>query len=236
MAAIAGIVFDKDGTLFDFDATWGGWCRGFIAAEADGDLVLTCQLADALGYDLDRGAFRTHSIVIAATTDNVADAILPLLPAETKAALLARMDARASAADQVEVTPLVPLLTGLRNRGLRLGVATNDTEAPARAHLAKAGVTHLFDFIAGFDSGFGGKPAPGQLLGFAAALGLDPLACVMVGDSLHDLAAARAAGMRAVAVLTGVADRATLAPEAEVVLTSVAELPGWLDRTGLIRA
>jgi phosphoglycolate phosphatase len=228
--AIAGLVFDKDGTLFDFDATWGGWSRGFIASEAQGNPVLTARLAEALGYDLIRGAFLPHSIVIAATTDKVADAILPLLPDETKAALLARMDARAIAAEQVEVTPLVPLLTGLRKYGLRLGVATNDTETPARAHLAKAGVTHLFDFIAGFDSGYGGKPAPGQLLGFAAACRLDPADCAMVGDSLHDLTAARAAGMVAIAVLTGIAGRMELEPMADVVLGSVADLPDWVDQ------
>lgn len=233
---IKGIVFDKDGTMFDFDATWGGWSRGFIAAEAKGDPVLTQLLAKALGYDLARGAFLSHSIVIAATTDNVADAILPLLPGANKAALLARMDARAMACDQVEVTPLAPFLTGLRRQGLRLGVATNDTEGPARAHLEAAGVTDLFDFIAGFDSGFGGKPAPGQLLAFAAACGLDPAECAMVGDSLHDLTAARAAGMVAVAVLTGVAGRADLAPHADVVLASIAELPGWLDAAPQIRA
>ncbi len=236
MAVITAIVFDKDGTLFDFDATWGGWSRGFIAAEAGGDPDLTGRLADALGYDLAKNAFLPQSIVIAATTDKVADAILPLLPGHSKTALLARMDARAIAADQIEVTPLIPLLAGLRARGLRLGVATNDTEAPARAHLDAAGVTGLFDFIAGFDSGYGGKPAPGQLLGFAAAMDVPPAQCAMVGDSLHDLTAARAAGMVAVAVLTGIAGRDDLTPYADVVLESVADLPGWLDSCAQNRA
>jgi phosphoglycolate phosphatase len=27
MRTIRGLVFDKDGTLFDFHATWGGWSR-----------------------------------------------------------------------------------------------------------------------------------------------------------------------------------------------------------------
>ncbi len=52
----------------------------------------------------------------------------------------------------------------------------------------------------------------------------------MVGDSLHDLHAARAAGMVAIGVLTGMADAATLDQSADVVLGSIAELPGWLDR------
>ena len=34
---IRGLVFDKDGTLFDFNATWAAWCDGFILGLAEGD-------------------------------------------------------------------------------------------------------------------------------------------------------------------------------------------------------
>lgn len=230
MRPIDGLVFDKDGTLFHFQATWGAWTEGFIAAESGGDVSLRNALAAALGYDLTRQAFHPGSPVIAATTAEVAAAVLPLLPRDTSESLRARMDARAMAMRNVEATPLLPLFTTLRARGLRLGLATNDTEAPARAHLAAAGIGHLFDFVAGYDSGWGGKPAPGQLLAFAQATGLAPAACAMVGDSLHDLHAARAAGMVAVGVLTGMADESTLDQAADVVLASIAELPAWLDR------
>ena len=229
MRDIKGIIFDKDGTLFDFQATWGAWTRGFITDEAGGDTTLMAQLSDALGFDLAFFAFHPDSPVISATTGEVADMVLPYLPGLSKTELLERMDARAMHLPQVEVTPLWPLFTQLRGRGLKLGIATNDTEAPARAHLATAGVTEMFDFIAGFDSGFGGKPAPGQLFAFADAMGLNPRACAMVGDSLHDLHAARAAGMVAIGVLTGMADEATLDQAADVVLTSIADLPDWLD-------
>ena len=50
----------------------------------------------------------------------------------------------------------------------------------------------------------------------------------MVGDSLHDLVAARAAGMHAVAVLTGHADERRLTGHADVVLPDIGYLPGWL--------
>ena len=120
-------------------------------------------------------------------------------------------------------------LDALRARGLRLGVATNDAEIPARAHLDAAGVTDRFDFIAGSDSGHGGKPAPGQLLAFCATVGLPPSDVIMVGDSLHDLHAGRAAGMRSIAVLTGMATEADLAPHATTVLPDIGALPGWLD-------
>jgi phosphoglycolate phosphatase len=229
MRPIDGLVFDKDGTLFHFQATWGAWTEGFVTDEARGDPGLRDALAAALGYDLAGGTFRPGSPVIAATTADVAAAVLPLLQRDTADTVRARMDARAMTMRNVEATPLLSLFTGLRARGLRLGLATNDTEAPARAHLATAGIGHLFDFVAGYDSGWGGKPGPGQLLAFARATGLDPAACGMVGDSLHDLHAARAAGMRAIGVLTGLADRATLSQVADVVLDSIAELPAWLD-------
>ena len=90
----------------------------------------------------------------------------------------------------------------------------------------------MFGFIAGFDSGWGGKPGPGQLLAFAEHAGLSPVACAMVGDSLHDLAAARAAGMVGVGVLTGLASRETLEPAADVVLGTIAELPDWVASRG----
>lgn len=233
MARIAGIVFDKDGTLFDFQATWGAWCRAVLDAESRGDPGLRAQMAEALGYDPDGDRFRPDSIVIGHTSGEVAAALLPFLPGETHAGLLARLDARAAVAPQRPAAPdLAALLAGLRARGLRLGVATNDTETPARAHLRHAGIEGAFDFIAGYDSGHGGKPGPGQLLAFADAFGLAPAACAMVGDSLHDLRAARAAGMVAVGVLTGFATAADLAPMADAILPSVADLPGWVDAQG----
>ena len=92
----------------------------------------------------------------------------------------------------------------------------------------RAGVVDLFDFIAGYDSGHGAKPAPGQLYAYCKKTGLEPAQCVMVGDSTHDLDAGRAAGMRTIGVLTGPARQAELAPFADVVLPTIAAIPDWL--------
>ncbi len=225
---IKGVIFDKDGTLFDFNATWGAWARNVFEAETAGDPDQLAPLAAALGYDLSAGQFLPESLAIASTVDEIAQAVLPFVTETDPDALITRFNTAAIAAPQVETTPLVAFISTLKSAGLRAGVATNDAEFPARAHLSAAGIEGLFDFIAGFDSGFGGKPAPGQLLGFCDAMGLAPEDCVMVGDSTHDLYAGRAAGMVTVAVLTGVAGREALAPHADVVLNSIAELPGWL--------
>jgi hypothetical protein len=108
-------------------------------------------------------------------------------------------------------------------------VATNATPAELDAHLDAAGI-ELFDFVAGCDSGHGAKPGPGMCLAFAAHLGCAPGAVVMVGDSLHDLKAGRAAGMRTVGVLTGLARRDDLLPFADAVLPDIGASAHWLDR------
>lgn len=225
---IKGIIFDKDGTLFDFNATWGTWARGMLEAETGGDPGLFATLADALGYDIGANRFQPGSIVIAATVGEVADAILQVMPDQDRSALLTRMNATAAEVEQVEAVPLIPYFTDLRAMGLSLGIATNDAEAPALRHLVRAGVVDLFDFIAGYDSGHGAKPAPGQLYAYCKKTGLEPAQCVMVGDSTHDLDAGRAAGMRTIGVLTGPARQAELAPFADVVLPTIAAIPDWL--------
>lgn len=223
-----GVIFDKDGTLFDFRQSWGGWVARLVRALGP-DEGAAQALASRIGYDLSARAFHPHSPVIAGTAEDIADALLPGLPDMTRAALIGRMNALAEGTPMAEAVPLAPALTALRARGLRLGVATNDSESPARAHLLAHGVDGLFDFVAGYDSGWGPKPGPGMLLAFAGRFDLTPARVAMVGDSRHDLMAGRAAGMRTVAVLTGVAGVGELAPLADVVLRDIGELGAWID-------
>lgn len=226
---IAGVIFDKDGTLFDFNATWGRWTVALVEDLVDGDEPRARALAGALGFDMDAARFMPDSPVISCTPDEIAEAALPHLPGHSPASLVARMNVMSATNQQVPALPLAPLFEALRGRGLRLGLATNDAEEAAHAHLAAAGIAPLFDFVAGFDSGHGGKPAPGMLLAFAEQFGLDPAQVVMVGDSRHDLIAGRAAGMRTLAVLTGVARAEDLAPLADAVLPDIGHIPRWLD-------
>ncbi len=227
-AGVAGLLFDKDGTLFDFQATWGVWCAGLVQEIAAGDPGLAAALASALGFDLDEGRFEPESPVIAGTMEVVIAAVLATAPWLDEATLREHVLVSTAAAPMVETTPLGPLLDRLRAAGLRLGLATNDAEEAARAHLERSGILDRFDFLAGYDSGHGAKPGPGMGEAFCRATGLAPAACVMIGDSAHDLASGRAAGMRTVAVLTGPAVAGDLAPLADVILPDISALPRWL--------
>ncbi len=232
MDEIRGLIFDKDGTLFDFHRTWAAWGAGLILRLAGNDPEVARRLAVDLGFDLDAVAFLPDSPLIAGTLEVLVEAVLRLLPGWDETALRRLVLEETEAIRPVEITPLAPLLARLRAAGLRLGVATNDAESPARAHLARAGVLEAFDFVAGYDSGFGAKPGPGMLDAFCAAMDLAPGACAMLGDSLHDLKAARAAGMAAVAVLSGPSGEDELRGHADVVLADIAALPDWLDLPG----
>lgn len=226
---ISGVIFDKDGTLFDFRKSWGGWAAALLSRVGQGEAHAR-KLGHAIGFDLDRMSFAPDSPVIAGTPEDIAVPLLTHLPGETVTSLAAQMNALSAEADMVPAAPLAEVLGGLRDRGLKIGLATNDAEAPAHAHVTRAGVAPLFDYIAGFDSGHGGKPAPGMLLAFARRFGLEPGDVVMVGDSLHDLEAGRAAGMRRVAVLTGIAGAEVLTPHADVVLPDIGHLGAWIDQ------
>lgn len=225
---IKGILFDKDGTLFDYGATWNGWALQLISDLAAGDVTLGRRLAEAADFDLASGAFRPTSPMIACTNREAAEILLPYLPDTDLATLEELLTLRATEAPLAPPVDLHPLLDDLGGRGLSLGVMTNDSEQAALVHLQEAKILDRFDFVAGFDSGYGAKPAPTPLLAFASRLGLDPAHVAMVGDSTHDLIAGRAAGMVTVAVLTGLADADTLGPHADVVLPHIGHIPGWL--------
>lgn len=225
---IEAILFDKDGTLFAFEASWAGWMDNVLSDISEGRDEVADALAAQLGFDRRARRFAPESPVIAGTLAEIVPLIAPILPAMSPEGIFLRLEAASAAAAMVPVLPLSPFLGQLAAEGYALGIATNASGAEARAHLDAAGITGFFGFVAGCDAGYGAKPGPGMCLAFAEALGLPPASVLMVGDSLHDLHAGRAAGMRTAGVLTGLAARGDLAPFADVVLPDIGALPGWL--------
>lgn len=176
------VLFDKDGTLFDFQNTWGVFLESELELLAAGDKALKSKLANALGYDQQTRLILPGSVVVAGTAEQAASAILPFLPDHSRQSLIEGGNERAARVTPVCVLPLHPFLQELADMGLILGVATNDAEAAARRQLDGLGVTGKFSYLVGYDSGFGAKPDPGMCHGFATQTGIDPREIVMVGD------------------------------------------------------
>ena len=224
LSSIRGLLFDKDGTLFDFEKTWNSWTSKILTEVSKQSNVSISALADAIDFDLKTGKLLPQSIVIAGTHRQVTAALHTKLSNWDFEHLESYLLDYVIETRQYEVVPLQKYFRKLKSEGLLLGVMTNDAEKGAQAHLAAAGILDLLDFVAGSDTGFGCKPAPEPLLAFAKITGLKPDEIAMVGDSLHDLQAAQAAGMMRIAVLTGVAKEDELKKHADLVLPSIANL------------
>ncbi len=240
-----GVLFDKDGTLIDFHNTWvpatvsTAFATAALAmpqaAEAQRK-ELARRLVASIGYNLDTGVLDPESLLARGSLGEIAAlwvdtaGLAGMRDAIERIGGEFRVHAVATAAPLV---PLGPLFERLRGSGLKLGVATMDTTLSAQQTFANLAIQHLLDFVTGFDGGHGEKPGPGMVHGFCKATGLHPSEVVVVGDSMHDLSMAKAAGAGlAVAVLSGVAGHDHLHEHADHVIQGIGELEALLARVG----
>lgn len=231
--AIRGILFDKDGTLLDYMATWMPANRAAALATARGDPDLCEHLLRAGGYDPDTKQMTGNAVLAAGTNAEIAAAWCAQVPDWNLDELVVLIEGifLDHGHSAVPVPELSPILTALKARGLILGIATSDSEAGIEATLGRFDVLGHFDFLAGYDSGHGIKPEPGMVHGFANSCGLHSGEIAVVGDNIHDLAMGRAAGVGlTIGVLTGTGSRSDLSALADHVFDSIADVAGVLDQ------
>ncbi|SMF53885.1 phosphoglycolate phosphatase [Tistlia consotensis] len=231
--AIRGVVFDKDGTLFDYGRTWPPVNRAAAMAAAGGSEAVANRLLALGGHDPETDAVAPGSLMAAGNTREIALAWLPELPhrrVEELVPLLDRVFLEQGIANAAPVTDLPALFDRLAARGLTLAVASNDSEAATAATVGRFGLEARLAFLAGYDSGHGHKPGPGMVQAFCRTTGLEPAAVCVVGDNLHDLEMGRDAGAGLlVGVLTGTGTRAVLDAVAHLVLDSIEQLEAALE-------
>ncbi len=231
MKAIKGILFDKDGTLLDYDESWLPVNRELARIAARDDAALADRLLLACGMDPVTGQIVPDSLLAAGNTRQIADGLVAAGSTVPVEELTVRLDALFShAADfSVPVTDLAAFFARLHARGFKLGVASSDNERSIRQTAKRFGFAEYIDYVAGYDSGHGTKPEPGMVLGFCAATGLDPSEVAVVGDNNHDLHMGRNAKVGlTVAVLTGTGSRESLAAASDHCLNDITELEGLL--------
>lgn len=229
---ILGILFDKDGTLLDYDASWEPVNRQLALLAAKGDVELANTLLLACGMDPETGVVLADSLLAAGNSRQIAQGLVDAGAAYDVHDLTAELDRIfADAADfSVPVTDLADLFTQLKQKGLKLGIASSDNERSIRAIVQRFGLTDHVDFIAGYDSGHGCKPEPGMVHGFCQATGLSAAQVAVVGDNNHDLHMGRNAGAGlAIAVLTGTGSRETLMANSDFCLNNITELDTVLN-------
>ena len=229
---IRGVLFDKDGTLIDVNATWVPVYRQVLMELFGVDLAEAEALMEQAGYDRQAGKFRAGSTLAGGTTRQLVETWWPGLNEPEIAAKSHLLDHGYGQLVREKLTPLMPLkpiLSELRGMGLKLGVATNDSHVSATNHMAQSGVIGLFDDIIAADTVAVAKPSGVMIRRFADFTGLPASAIAMVGDNSHDMEEARKGGAGlAIAVLSGNAAHEDIAHLADHTIASVADLPALL--------
>ncbi len=211
------VVFDWDGTLVDSFAT-------IVAALSQAFTTADVPVP---------GAASVRRVVGLSLAEAVAT-LAPGEPAETLerlaagyrqayTALLAGGEAGERLFHGVE-----EVLTLLDREGWVLGIATGKSQGGLAAALARHGLTGRFATLQTADQG-PGKPHPAMLERAMGEVGATPQATVMVGDTVFDMAMARAAGATAVGVMWGYHPAEELrGAGAAAVLETMDELPAVL--------
>jgi HAD superfamily hydrolase (TIGR01509 family) len=137
--------------------------------------------------------------------------------------------------DQLPLLPGVEVLVdSLTSAGVPLGIASSSSRSWLDRHLGRLGVAARFRAVIGADLvGNVGKPHPDVYVRACADLGADPGHSVALEDSAHGVTAAKAAGMRAVAVPSRITRHNDLA-HADLVVPSL-EAVTVADLASLVR-
>jgi phosphoglycolate phosphatase-like HAD superfamily hydrolase len=206
---VDAVVFDKDGTLIDLDASWVPAALGWLDAVAGNDATLTTELAERLGVDITGNRLVPDGVVAAGTFDDVRATTAGLLvELGWTADRIAVAVGRAGAAVDVAVAGARPVMLGdvvtvfgtLADAGLRIALLTSDDRDPTLAFLRELRADHLVHVVVTATDVDRPKPHPDGLERIVAELEVSATRTLMIGDSVFDRQAARAAGAWFVAV------------------------------------
>lgn len=209
----AAVLFDNDGLTLDSEVCWTRAERKLFARH--GHEFTPADKAELLGSAADHAAS-----ILARRLEQ---------PGQGWALLGELNELMESELDEVDPMPgAVALLDALRAAGIPVGMATNSPRSLVDRALAASGIAARFDHVVAADEVAAPKPAPDLYLASAAALGVDPAACVVLEDSPTGVQAGRAAG----AFVIGIPSLPGIELDAHLVASSLAD-PAVAGRLGL---
>ena len=232
LAGLDLVVFDKDGTLIEFHAMWGGWVADLAdRVEAAAGRPLREELFRAIGFDAATGRADPHGGLAAMPMAVLRRIALDVVIAggldgpAAEAAIAASWRPPDPVSLARPLAALGSLFGALREVGTRVGIATSDDRVPTLRTLEALGVAGLVDAVVCADDGLPAKPDAAALLRICQVTDAAPGRTAMVGDSPADLRMGRAAGARTcIGVLSGTSFAGELEPWADLIVSSVAAL------------
>jgi len=227
------IVFDKDGTLIDFDAFWVN-----ISVHAIGDVLkklgFEAPMDEILqSFGVKNGVTDIDGILCKGTYQQMGNALYETLKkhgcnlsADEVTALM--IQAYNENANMGEVKPTCKdirfVLERLKKSGCRLAVVTTDNSEITRKCLNDLGIIDLFDSIFTDDGKTPVKPDPTCIKEYCRLNFLNPEDVIVVGDTMTDIKFARGIGATSVCVGSNEDNRQKLAPYADYVINDISEI------------
>ena len=130
---------------------------------------------------------------------------------------------------------IVEALQKIQNMNIPMGVCTNKPEAFTLQILQGLGLSGYFSSVVGGDSTSARKPDPEPVLACLRGLATEPASSLMIGDSVHDVHAAHAAGVTIGVVPWGYRSAPVEELGADFVLSDVTALPRMIREAGEVR-
>lgn len=233
---IRGILFDKDGTLLDFEALWLPILLELVGEIAQRFGVKEERLLAAAGvYE---GVLDSKGVFAAGTGEMMGEAFfselvdlgaIPGSEEEFTKELIADFNAK-SREYRGRIVPIGDLkgtIQQLKARGFALGISTADNRESTVFSLRELGVLDYFDFLGTID-GKRQRPKPhGDILkAFCHQFSFAPQEVAVVGDTETDLLFAKRHGALAIGVLSGLGTEEDLREYADLLIGDVNELLG----------
>ena len=223
------IIFDKDGTLIDFDLMWGSWTLQLAdRLQTSIDLDVRQALCQCFGYDIVRRKILPDGKLTCTPMWRLRELMVELLtslgiPASEASWAVANAW---YAPDPVTLakpfTDLQRLFINIHKLGIKIAIATTDDRDPTCVMFEEFGVKDLISTMVCGDDGIKAKPAPDMVATICQRLDLHPRDIAVVGDTVADLRMAHIAGAGyAVGVLSGVGSLANLTPLADILIDTV---------------
>lgn len=126
-------------------------------------------------------------------------------------------------------------LQDMRAQGLRIAVVTNKPAEFTDPLLERIGLRAYFDAVVSGDSVARKKPDPMPVLHACGLLGVEPVEAVVVGDSMNDASAAKAAGCRVLLVPYGYNEgRDVHAIESDGIVSSLLDAAQWIAQSQVL--
>ncbi|MEV4714664.1 HAD family phosphatase [Micromonospora sp. NPDC049374] len=223
-ADLGQLLGEVDALLLDFDGPVCSIFAGYPASQVAAELV---DVLRRHGVDVPPElASEPDPLEVLRRTGAAGD------QAVTQAVEDALCAAERRAVETAEPTPYGrEVIVAARQAGLPVAVVSNNSAGAVSAYLAAHRLATYVSPVVGraYADPSRMKPDPGPILQAVYALSQSPHRCVLVGDSLSDIEGARAAGV----LVVGYANKAPKVEAfreagADVVITSMGEIAGWL--------